>query len=54
MPSPLNVPKRHRWRYEPVEIAGHRIIAATLSEHDRKKLDSRLIKEKTDGNPDSE
>lgn len=50
MPSPLNVPRRPRWRYEPIQVAGRKIIPAAPTDEDRTIVLSRLTRNETNGN----
>ena len=47
MPTPLDVPPRPAWRYEPINLAGHRFAPATFNEHDRAQIHERRDLSKT-------
>lgn len=42
MPSPLDIPKRPSWRYEPVRVAGKTVLPLSMSAAERQVIDSRL------------
>lgn len=53
MATPLNVPRRPKWRYEPVTTVGRRIVPAIFNQNDRARIDERMNSKVHDNSGDN-